>query len=214
MANSFNISVLPQIAALETKVDTIDTVVDAIRATDVPALDTKLTIIDTVADQIRDIDVPNIQANIDANETKIDAETAIIADIHDTDLPAVSALISALPQTVRAALQVDSTDLTSTSYVDLVNISDSGLLYIIWVDTPAGDTCTFKITIDGIVSTELTVLADALNYIFPLRSLGATLELDKQTEHIMFHLQFQTSLLIQGKVSGDTSLVRILYAVD
>jgi len=51
MSNSFNISVIPEIAALETKVDTVDTVVDAIRATD----------------------VPDIQTNIDANETKIDA---------------------------------------------------------------------------------------------------------------------------------------------
>lgn len=51
MSNTFNISVAPELAALSALV----------------------TIVDTVVDNIRGIDVPDIQTNIDANETKIDA---------------------------------------------------------------------------------------------------------------------------------------------
>ena len=53
MSNSFNISVHPEIAALDAKIDIVDTVVDAIRATDVPALDAKIDTIDTVVDAIK-----------------------------------------------------------------------------------------------------------------------------------------------------------------
>ncbi len=52
MSNSFNISVAPEIAALEIKVDTIDTEVDAIRAVDIPATDTLITAVDTVVDSL------------------------------------------------------------------------------------------------------------------------------------------------------------------
>lgn len=51
MSNSFNISVKPEIAALSAQIVVVDTVVDAIRATD----------------------IPNIQTNIDANETILDS---------------------------------------------------------------------------------------------------------------------------------------------
>lgn len=74
MGNSFNTSLAPEIAALDAKVVIVDSVADAIRATD----------------------VPNIQTNINANETKIDANKAVIDNIHDTDLPATKAVADAI----------------------------------------------------------------------------------------------------------------------
>lgn len=52
MSNSFNISVAPEIAALEAKVDIIDTVVDSIRSADFPATDALVTTVDTVVDSL------------------------------------------------------------------------------------------------------------------------------------------------------------------
>lgn len=51
MSNSFDISVHPEIAALAAQIVIVDTVVDAIRA----------------------VDIPNVQTNIDANETILNA---------------------------------------------------------------------------------------------------------------------------------------------
>jgi len=53
MSNNFNISVAPEIAALEAKVDIIDTEVDTIRSTDIPATDALITAVDTVVDSIK-----------------------------------------------------------------------------------------------------------------------------------------------------------------
>lgn len=72
MSNTFNISVKPEIAALEAKVDIIDTEVDAIRATDLPDIETLIDTVDTVVDLIRSADVPGLTSEIDDNEAKID----------------------------------------------------------------------------------------------------------------------------------------------
>ena len=42
MGNSYNISVAPEIAALDAKIDIIDTEIDAIRAVDIPATDASI----------------------------------------------------------------------------------------------------------------------------------------------------------------------------
>ncbi len=171
MSNSFSISVKPEIAALEAKVDIVDTVVDLIRGTDVvaltnaiaanntiladlhdtdiPALDTKLTTLDTVVDNIRNIDVSNIQTNIIANNT-------ILADLHDTDIPAINTLASALPTSNRATLLVDETQCTSATYINLVNITGSGKLILMRYTATVAADVLIKITIDGIVSTEFS----------------------------------------------------------
>jgi len=81
MSNSFNISVKPEIAALETKVDTIDTEVDAIRAEDVL--------------NIR-IDLNTNETKIEANKTVIDENKVILVDLHDTDLPSVATIVTAI----------------------------------------------------------------------------------------------------------------------
>lgn len=88
MSNTFNISVAPELAALDTKIDTIDTVVDTIRATDVPDIQTNIDANETKIDLIRSTDVPDIQTNIDANETKIDL-------IRGTDVPNIQTNIDA-----------------------------------------------------------------------------------------------------------------------
>ena len=78
MANSYNISVAPEVAAVQA-------VVDAIRATDVPALAAEHVVIDAV----------------------VDATRVIVEDIHDTDLPAVDTVVDAIRATDVTDIRAD-----------------------------------------------------------------------------------------------------------
>lgn len=80
MANSFNISVKPEIAAAVVKIDANKAVLDAIRATDLPGLDTKIDYVGNIIVDLHDTDLPGAVTKIDNNKTVID-------DLHDTDLP-------------------------------------------------------------------------------------------------------------------------------
>jgi len=76
MSNSYNISVAPDIAAVQA-------VVDAIRAVDVPAITGDIATVDAVADAIRAVDVPAVTADIAVVDTVVDA-------IRATDVPGIN----------------------------------------------------------------------------------------------------------------------------
>ena len=189
MANSFNISVALELSAIETKVDTVDTVVDAIRATDVPdiqtninANETKIDTVDTVVDAIRATDVPGINTNIDANETKIDANKSVIDAIRATDVPniqtnidanetkidtidgivdAIKIKTDAMPQNVRGTFYAINIFTTSASLVNALDITGHGKLYAVsFHNANAGDTSGFKIIADGVGGEEITHTGD------------------------------------------------------
>ena len=123
MSNSFNISVAPEIAALDAKIDILDTEVDAIRSLNLPAI---LTLIGTV-----DTEVGVIDGIVDAIKVKTDA----------------------LPQVVRGHFTIYHIDTSSGSFVDLCNISGQGhLIYISVYANNALDTVEVKFIIDGIPS--------------------------------------------------------------
>jgi len=73
LSNSFNISLAPDLAAIETKIDTIDTEVDSIRSADLPAIDTKIDTIDTEVDSVRSADFPATDALITTVDTVVDS---------------------------------------------------------------------------------------------------------------------------------------------
>jgi len=217
MSNSFNISVAPEIAALDTKVDTVDTVVDSIRATDVPALDVKITTLDTVADNIRNIDVPNIQTNIDANETKIDVIDGIVDSIKlQTDL---------IPLKPRGNFSLFSLLTSDNTLQTVCNISGTGkLIYILAYPNNAGDTIECKLTIDGIPSILLShtgdVIAqrlifsdwDSADTIFKISFIPFT-----DSDINLLNCEFDTSLLFQIRRSAGAGAVvcgKICVTVD
>ena len=78
MANFGYISVAQELAAIETKINTIDDVVDDIRATDVPALSTLIGTVDDVVDDIRAVDVPALAAEHEAIDGKIDTVDGLV----------------------------------------------------------------------------------------------------------------------------------------
>ena len=131
MSNSFNISFVPEIAAVGALVSTVDTVVDAIRATD----------------------VPNIQTNIDANETKIDTV--------DTVVDAIKVKTDAMPQNVRGGLASTYLETDSDGATSLFNITGHGkLVYINFRCKNAGDTVTLYLKIDGFEPDEVSHTGD------------------------------------------------------
>ncbi len=234
MANTFNISVAPEIAALEAKINIVDTVVDLIRGTDVVnlssaiannstaiglirtedvvALDSKLTIIDTVADNIRNIDVPNIQANIDSNETKIDTL--------DTVADAIKLKTDLIPQNVRGEFIHRIHGHSSTDYTDSINITGHGKLLYISIHSINTVDMDLLITIDGTAFNVLSAVGDDSYHPVILDQSLAGLNLQYITaadaRNTLLNIEFDTTLLIQTKRTGDagTVTVQIIYQLD
>lgn len=195
MSNSFNISVSPEIAALEAKVDIIDTIVDDIRDVDLPAHDTKLTTVDTVVDQIRDIDVPNIQSNIDANETKIDTIDGIV--------DAIKLKTDATPQNVRGSYIRIRGAMASDTYTPLVDVTGHGILYNLIIGLENNlDTVEMLLTLDGTAWSSITHTGDLIGQaLVPVVDILPSDTFRKvpcpPDEPVLLFLEFNTSLLIQ-----------------
>jgi len=95
MSNSFNISSAVELAAIEAKVDIIDTEVDTIRATDLPAIKNDTGPIRNDVTAIHDTNLPAVK--VDTGSIRND-----VTAIHDTNLPAV--------KTDTGAIRNDMTD--------------------------------------------------------------------------------------------------------
>ena len=205
MSNSFNISVKPDIAAVKA-------VVDAVRATD----------------------VPNIQTNIDANETKIDANKTIVDLIRFTDFPYTNSLIAAneskidtidgiadaiklktdlIPQNVRGSWAYAQLTTSSGTLVDLLNITGQGILHSLMIKLQdVADTLEIVVTPDSnpfAAKTLTGTIAD--NWVFPApytanvdSKILASAEFPTN-RFAIFNLSFDTSLLIQLRRSAGTA---------
>ena len=230
MSNSFNISVAPEIAALDAKIDIIDTEVDAVRAVDLPALDAKIDIIDTevdairslnlpailtsigtvdtVVDAIRAVDVPNIQTNIDANETKIDTI--------DTVVDSIKVRTDYIPLKFTPHFSLAYLNTNSLSYVDVLNVTGQGFLYYINMQaTGAATKFYIKITLDSIPSQELFYVGDTIwqhiifvddysnsDYFILERLAFSTVQIAP------INIHFDTSCLIQIKRADTDALIK------
>lgn len=193
MSNSFNISVAPEIAALESKVDTIDTEVDAIRAVDLPAID---TLIDTV-----------------------DTEVGVIDGIVDT----IKLKTDLIPVNPRGSFVHFRYSTGAATYEDVVNITGHGILYLLKfrLSNSAGVMDTL-VTIDASAFDALTHTGDVLPYlIFPFADPSVTdTNLTKTpylvTAPFLFNMEFQTSLLIQTKLTGGAGAIEVCgyYTLD
>lgn len=209
MANSFNISVKPEIAAAVVKIDAIDTVVDAIRATDVPGIntninanETKIDSIDTMVTLVRFTDFPAIAAEINANETKIDTIDGI-AD-------AIKLKTDAMPQLVRGDFKAANLNIASTDWVDLVNVTGSGKLIKLNIGSQHADTTVYvQMTIDSVTSTVLSQIGDVADHIVIPRCYSHSDKIELIVVALigadvnLFNVEFSTSLLIQVKSGAE-----------
>lgn len=234
MSNTFNISVAPEIAALEAKVDIVDTEVDAIRATDIPGIDakvdivdtevdsiratdipgidTKITIIDTVVDQIRDIDVPNIQTNIDANETKI--------DIVDTVADAIQLKTDALPQLVRGGFTFTTGRIIGTTLTLILDLTGSGVLrFLSYNVLTAINGIKIRVLIDGVqfIDFQSTTLETQYLALLHQPTLAGDPQFIKSSDPFDLNLGFDSTLQVltaQVVTKTEDSVVNIIYNLD
>lgn len=224
MGNSFNISVKPEIAAAVVKIDAIDTVVDAIRGTDVPNIQTNINVNETtilanqdILDLIRGTDVVDIQANIDANETKIDTIDGIVDAIKlKTDL---------IPQNVRGSFHSITVNVDNSAFQTIIDLTGSGkLIYISFKTSGLTDTFEIKLTIDGIAFETFTHTGSSNSYIMylikdPINLNPPSLALfaSADTFPCEFNVEFSDSLLLEARRSiGDTEniYVKTVYNLD
>ncbi|MBA7524611.1 hypothetical protein ES705_16752 [subsurface metagenome] len=229
MANTFSISVAPEIEALEAKIDIVDTVVDAIRGTDVVNLSSAIANNSTAIGLIRTEDVPALDALLDintahlvdiinnkipANFDAIDANNTILTYLNGTSIPAINTLVSALPTSNRATLLVDETQCTSAAYIDLVNITGSGKLILMRTTATVAADVTIKITIDGIASTEFSDAEEVPKWLLIDNTTGGLLVLSSSSTFALLNIDFHTSLRIQVKDASTNSWFNTIYSTD
>ena len=193
MSNSFNISVKPEIAALEAKIDIVDTEVDTIRATDLPTIKTGVDANTSKLNSIINVQLPGVITEIDANEAKIDIIDGIVDSIKlKTDL---------LPQVFRGAQTNVGHATASESYVDALNITGvSGKLLSVLAVTGAGCNLDMIISIDGNQSNTISNNdANTTKFVIPAYESTSTLEFDFLDSPFLLDYEFKTSLRIQYK---------------
>ena len=204
MSNNFSLDAGPQIAAVLAAVGTVDTVVDAIRAADVPNIQTNINANETILDLIRGTDLPNIETSIAGNLTNINA------------------IIAAIPQQVRGDLTNVSDIVSAAGWEDVVNISNSsGKLYSITHSLNASAlTSEIRVTVDGILSNTLTVNVLVTGFcIYPINHPSTATPLwigSTDTDLIEFNLEFSQSLRVEHRqpTGAGQVLTHVLYNLD
>lgn len=224
MSNSFNISAVPELAAIETKIDTVDTEVDAIRAVDVPSLVGYLSPIRNDVTSIHDTYLPYIMTETGAIRNDVTA-------IHDTNLPAVKTDTGAIrndvtdiksdaaaiklktdltPQKIRGHFSKYGLTTASGSFTNVCNITGSGKIICCQVAlADAGDTLEGKITLDGIASLAFSHTGDVDpqyvildDYNISPTVLRFRLSQSGAENFIHINMEFDTSCLFQVRRSA------------
>ena len=153
-------------------------------------------------DLIRGTDVPDIQTNIDANETKIDT------------------IISLIPQIVRGTYTSAFLSHDTSSWTNVVNISDSqGKLYFIIVSTDATVvSADIRITLDASVSSPYTLVTYGSSLsIYQEMSGTPLLYLEEDATNLhYFNLEFNSILQVEIRVPTGPGAMscRVIYALD
>ncbi|MBA7522547.1 hypothetical protein ES705_14666 [subsurface metagenome] len=211
MANSFNISVKPEIAAVSALVVAVDAVVDAIRATDVVNIQANIDDNEDLLDLIRGTDVVNLASAI--------ANNAVAIEVIDGIVDAIKIKTDATPQNVRAKLAYAQLTTAEAAFQTLCNVTGHGIIRNIYVNADPADTIEIKLTIDA---TVLGVWSgNATKYIgcTPYRPDVDILELVGITappERNLF-LEFESSFKLEIRRSGGTTEnvhCKVNYSLD
>ncbi len=237
MANSFNISVKPEIAAVKADTADIRTDVTAIHDTALPAVKTDTDDIRTDVTAIHDTNLPAVKTDTDDIRTDVTA-------IHDTNLPAVKtdtgniltnvATIDgivdeilldtdALPQNVRGKLYTTRLVTTNAAFQEVVNVSGHGkIVGIGLIIADAGDTIQVKLTLDGLLFGVLSHTGDVLDHSIVFNCIAVIspvmVLLDcPPTNYHQFDVEFETSFLLECCRSdgiGGNVIVGTSYLLD
>lgn len=176
---------------------------------------------------------------IAAVQAVVDANSVILIDVHDVDLPDAIARINtvdavadaiklktdAMPQKVRGKWHMSYLSTDSNTYVDVVNVSGQGKLYQVRFKVLNTTTSIIiQLTLDGTDWDEFTYVGS--NNEFHLGPSASTPETNVNTlrgiailatNFPYFNFEFETSLRIQikrGAAESANVALKAHYAVD
>jgi len=179
MGNSFNISVAPEIAAVQTVVDGNSVILTDIHDTDLPAIVTE----------------------IDANETKIDANKTVV--------DAIQAKTDIISLGFPGAITKYGLSTDSVAFIDLVNLTSSmGTIILISTGGDAAQSAEIKATIDSIIWTTLVHPAGAdPGYLSPdLAPWSTVLSFEDSAVPVYMTIDFQDSCHIEVRSPGNVNI--------
>lgn len=209
MANFGNITMAPQIAALQKDITAI------MGPTWNPATDPLDVIAQAATEgrsyayQLHDVQMPILKAEHAANLAAIGANNTILADLHDVHDPAIIAAITILTANMALKENVKLVGATASTaaYVSVLDITDKGFLtgisqYPIFSVSDEDIDGFIKLTIDGGVEYDgdfchMRLLADKTH----AAGIG-----------VCFDHKFETSLKVEHKVGSINQRARTLVA--
>lgn len=170
-------------------------------------------------------DLSTVLANIATVDTVVDTTGAIVLDIHDTDLPAVKTdtgnirgtdigtiTDAIIAKEVMGQFKKVHVVCDQAAYVNVLNIvSGKGKLIAVTCKSAVAGAPKLKITIDGIVSNELILTADAETYIFVGVSGADVFTISDSITTIFMNTGFNTSLKVEGQNNGSWTRVTVYY---
>jgi len=186
----------------------------------------------------------SVKPEIAAVKTVVDANSVILVDVHDTDLPAVVAEIDdnetkidgivtvtdaiklksdLLPTNIRGKLYLVRPTTTGDTFVDAVSVSGHGKLIAVAISgSAAGTNVELKITLDGTALPEITHTGDTTHqHIIPIPDIAgvsnALFPLPAPAgETRLFDLEFNATLLVQFRLpsGGGTAYCKVIYTLD
>lgn len=241
MSNSYSISADVELAALaaavaeihgtdvpaiqtnvndnETLLNALGVIITDIHDVDLAGVTTIVTQTGLILTDIHDTDLPAVVDEINDNETKIDTVITdigvvdgVVDAIRATDITTITDAITA--KKIRGQFKKAYLSTASESLVEVLNISGSGILFLIEVKTIT-EMGVFKVTIDGVATAEEGLALGNTKCMWLYETADTTNAFTmKFTDNVkILGLEFQDSLVIEEKVTapGGTAQCLVYY---
>ncbi|MBA7608972.1 hypothetical protein ES703_16158 [subsurface metagenome] len=233
MANAFNISVAPDIAAAVVKIDANKTVIDEnkvilldVQGTKITSILTAIGLNKTELDGIRGADLTSILTNIAVNTTALTTNAGILNSIKaKTDIIGASVALETLgniadikaktddlPQNIRGKLYSAHLGTDNAAFQDVVNITGHGKIIriVVW-NTSVDDTSEFKTTLDATPSNAFSHTGDTdVQLLYCDSVVGAAVYYDSFSETPrermgLLNIEFDTTFVAQLRRSAGST---------
>jgi len=159
------------------------------------------------------VDLTGVLTAIATVDTVVDANAVILADVHDTDLPAAKAVIDTIDAESKTTFKFEGFSTNSLTYITVIDYSGKGVIYRMFIKGRTTNNTWLKVTIDGVVS-ELEVTGGGVWFVYynPLYSLTQWFENDSDNTQAL-NMEFKTNFKVEAKSTnaGETTNGMIHY---
>jgi len=200
MANTFDISVKSDIAAVSAIVQANQTEIAAIRGADLATLVGEINANELLLDSILDPTLVNLASAV--------ANNAVSIGVIDGIADAIKLKTDIIPQKVRGSLKYAFATTTSAELIELLNVTGQGSLFHLGIFcTNGGDTIELKLTVDGTAWDVTTHTGDTVRQMvfpYPLSFNGRLLikSVSPDVYGSVISIDFDTSLLVEFRRSA------------